>query len=280
MKIIDTHIHLFEKPYSDLFDNSHIKDGVDGELHLFEEYRKKYDIDAAFVICYDEGHCPKNSIYVRALADTRKWIYSFGYVLPGAENFLDKAGDIISRKDFGISCYLRKDDNAEWLNSIELTPVWDCLQDYNIPLSLTIWPHQCVELNKLLRKHSRLTILINHIGRPYLKNGKLDYESYKNVLALSEFENIYVKLSGFYAFSEKGWSYPQRDLFSVLKILRENFGSDRLMFASDFSPVLEYNTYQQAMELLREKELGFSESDLEKVYHGNAMKIISERRKE
>jgi len=40
MTIIDSHIHLFEKPYSDLFDNSHIKDSDKGELHLYEEYRE------------------------------------------------------------------------------------------------------------------------------------------------------------------------------------------------------------------------------------------------
>lgn len=279
MKIIDTHIHIFEKPYSDLFDNSHIKDGAEGELHLFEEYRKKYDVEAAFIICYDEGHCPENSAYVQSLTETCKWIYSFGYVCPGAKNFFDKAGEIITQKHFGISCYLKKEEDAEWLNSVELTPVWDCLQDCNIPLSLTIWAEQCVNLKRLLLTHPELTILINHIGRPRLENGVFDYESYKNVLVLSEFKNIYVKLSGFYAFSEKGWSFPQRDLFLVLKLLHENFGAERLMFASDFSPVLEYNTYRQALELLQEEELGFSASELKKVYHGNAMKMILGRKR-
>lgn len=276
MKIIDTHIHIFEKPYSDLFDNSHIKDGEAGELHLFEEYRKKYDIEAAFVICYDEGHCPENTAYVRTLAETRKWIYSFGYAKPGAGIFIDRAGEIISRGHFGISCYLNAKGSAEWLNGCELLPLWDCVQDCNIPLSLTIWPEQCIELNKLLQKHPRLTVLINHMGRPYLKKGKLVIEAFKNLLALSGFENIYVKLSGFYAFSCKGWSLPQDDLFPVLDILRENFGAEKLMFASDFSPVLEFNTYKQTLEMLRNYN-GFSDKELENLYYSNAKNIIDKR---
>jgi len=279
MTIIDSHIHLFEKPYSDLFDNSHIKDSDKGELHLYEEYREKYRIEAAFVICYDEGHCPENSSYVETLMKKRKWVYSFGYARPGLRVFPNEAGESISRGHFGISCYLRSDDSAAWLHAAALAPVWDCIQDCKIPLSLTIWPHQCVELGKCLKKFPRLTVLINHMGRPHLENGKLDIKSYKNVLALSEFENVYVKLSGFYAFSGNGWSWPQRDLFSVLRLLQKNFGAGRLMFASDFAPVLEFNTYKQALELLRKGYAGFSENELKKIYYLNAKKIIMERQK-
>lgn len=276
MKIIDTHIHLFEKPYSDLFNNSHIKNGAKGELHLYEEYRKKYNIEAAFVICYDEGHCPENSSYVRTLAKERKWVYSFGYAKP--ENFHDNANRIILRGHFGISCYLKKEDSGKWLNDSIFNDLWKELQNKNIPLNLTTWPHQCLELGKLLKRFSHLTILINHMGRPHLENGKLEIESYKNVLALSDFENVFVKLSGFYAFSEKGWSFPQCDLFPTLKLLRKKFGSERLMFASDFSPILEFNTYCQAVKMLWEKDTGFTENELEKIYYHNAKKIILERK--
>ncbi len=30
MRIFDAHMHAFERPYSDLYDNSHIRDGVAG----------------------------------------------------------------------------------------------------------------------------------------------------------------------------------------------------------------------------------------------------------
>ncbi|MDD5697710.1 MAG: amidohydrolase family protein [Victivallaceae bacterium] len=268
MKIIDTHIHIFEKPYSDLFNNSHIRDGMEGELHLYEEYRKKYAIEAAFVICYDEGHCPGNSAYVKTLTGSRPWIYSFGYVKPGI-HFGADSKKIIAAGHFGISCYLQRDDPGVWLKTSDFS--W--LQENNIPLSLTVWPHQCAALYELLREHPRLAVLINHLGRPQLKDGKLDIESYKQVLALSGFENVYVKLSGFYAFSEKGWSFPQSDLFPVLDLLKENFAAGRLMFASDFSPVLEFNTYKQTLEMLRDYN-GFSEEELSNIYCSNAKKII------
>ncbi|MDD5727582.1 MAG: amidohydrolase family protein [Victivallales bacterium] len=272
MKIIDAHIHLFKKPYSDLFDNSHIKAGKDGELHLYREYREKYDIEAAFVICYDEGHCPGNTVYVKSLARDEKWIYSFGYVKPGI-NFATAAHKLISDGYFGISCYLKPDDSGAWLGDSEL----EFLRDKNIPLSLSIRPHQCRELIKTFKNFPRVTILINHLGRPELTEKGLDFEKYKNVLALAKFENVYIKLSGFYAFSHCGWRCPQSDLFEVIDLLKQNFGAERLLFASDFSPVLEFNTYKQTLELLHSDYNGFSETELEKIYYSNAKKIISER---
>jgi len=270
MKIIDTHIHIFERPYSDLFENSHIKDGEDGELHLYEEYRRKYDIESAFVICYDEGHCPANGLYVKGLSEKHKWIHSFGYVRPG-NHFQSDAERIISDGHFGISCYLKKDDSGEWLRSRGLS----FLQNNNIPLSLTIWPHQCRMLQKTLADFPETTILINHMGRPSSENMK----NYDAILSLSKFENVYIKLSGFYAFSSEGWRCPQKDMFHVIDLLKNNYGSERLVFASDFSPVLEFNTYRQTLEMLRLDYCGFCEKELENIYYLNAKKIILKRGK-
>jgi len=277
MKIIDTHIHLFEKPYSDLFDNSHIKSGEDGELHLFEEYQRKYGVEAAFVVCYEEGHCPRNNRYVESLMGARKWLYSFGYVRPDAAAFQDAAHNVIANRHFGISCYLGKTECGEWLNDSSLEALWGELQEKNIPVSLTILPQQCVELRKLLKKAGRLTVLVNHMGRPRLTNGKLDLDNYQCVAALSEFENVHVKLSGSYAFSNEGWRCPQTDLFCVIDLLKRDFSAKKLMFASDFSPVLEFNTYRQALELLRMDYRGFSESELDDVYYSNAQRLIERR---
>lgn len=270
MKVIDTHIHIFEKPYSDLFDNSHIKDGESGDLHLYEEYRRKYDIELAFVICYDEGHCPENTFFVKALSEKYKWIHSFGYVRPGT-SFQKNAEKLIADGHFGISCYLKKEDTGEWLCSQDFS----AFQNDKIPLSLTIFPAQCGMLRKVLCDFPEMTVLINHMGRPSSENMKY----YDDILSLSQFDNVYIKLSGFYAFSSGGWRCPQKDLFYVINLLKKNYGSERLMFASDFSPVLEFNTYRQTLEMLRLDYNSFSEKELENIYYSNAKKIIERRGK-
>jgi predicted TIM-barrel fold metal-dependent hydrolase len=62
---------------------------------------------------------------------------------------------------------------------------------------------------------------------------------------------VYVKLSGFYAYVKGSWRWPQRGLFVLADRLRSAFGAKRPLFASDFSPVLEHNTYRQGLDLVR-----------------------------
>jgi len=277
MKTIDAHIHIFERPYSDLLDNSHVKEGEAGELHLFEEYRRRHDIEAAFVICHEDGPCPRNSGFVASLGESRRWIHSFGHARPGLPAFAADVRRVLGEGHFGVSCYLREDDPAAWLADDALAPVWEELAGRGVPLSLTIWPRQCGSLRRVARRFGELSVLVNHMGRPPLVDGKLDVELYQEVLALAEFGNVGVKLSGAYAFSAAGWLWPQSDLFPALDLLRRDFGAGRLLFASDFSPVLEYNTYQQALEFLRVGYGGFPEAELELVHHANARRIIAGR---
>ena len=101
---------------------------------------------------------------------------------------------------------------------------------------------------------------------------------YAPLLALSEFESVYVKLSGFYGFVAQGWRYPQAELFCVVDRLKAAFGVKRLLWGSDFSPVLEHNTFRQAIEVVRSAYGGFAPDELDSVLHANAERIIAERK--
>ncbi|MDD3927170.1 MAG: amidohydrolase family protein [bacterium] len=278
MTIIDTHMHLFEKPYGDLYDNSHVREGAKGELHLYEEYRRSCAVEAAFVICYQGGHCPRNNSFVEKIRDSRPWIYSFGHLQPDSRSLLSQAMELDRDGHFGLSCYLDADDSGDWLSSERLQPFWEYISAERMPLSLNIRAAQCRPLAGILERYPGLIILISHMARPRLRSGKLDEEDYAPLLSLAGYPGVYVKLSGFYAFTEDGWRYPQRPLFQAVDLLRAAFGSQRLLFATDFPPVLEYNTFRQAIELLQAEYKGFTPQELQAVYRDNAHGIIERRR--
>ena len=278
MTIIDTHIHLFEKPYGDLYDNSHIRKGAGGELHLYEDYRRKFDIEAAFVVCYQGGHCSQNNGFVERVKEERLWIYSFGYLQFDSDSLLDQAVKLNERGHFGLSCYLDETDTGDWTASKQMDAFWGYIASHRMPLSLNIRAAHCRPLAGVLERHPGHIILISHMARPRIIGGKLDEEDYAWLLNLAGYFGVYVKLSGFYAFAEEGWRYPQRILFQVVDRLKAAFGVQRLIFASDFPPVLEYNTFRQAIELLRKEYQGFTPRDLEAVYRDNARGIIERRR--
>jgi predicted TIM-barrel fold metal-dependent hydrolase len=94
---------------------------------------------------------------------------------------------------------------------------------------------------------------------------------------LARHENVHVKLSGFYAFAREGWRYPQTDLAPAMRRLRDTFGAGRLLWGSDFSPVLEHNTFRQALHVIEEACSCFTSADLDRIHRRNAERIIKER---
>jgi L-fuconolactonase len=273
MRIFDTHIHLFKKPYCDIFKNSYIKN----EVSLYEEYRQVFNIAGAFVICYEDKKQIKNNCFVESLQKKKNWIYSFGYVKSDINTMEQKAQELIRKKHFGISCYLDNKDDAMWLVSEKLFGFWEFLQKNLIPISFNLSAFQCKPLKRVLEKFPNTVVLISHMARPKVKNGKLSDPEYKYLLSLASFKNVYVKLSGFYAFVKDGWRYPQTELFCVIDKLKKIFGTKRLLFASDFSPVLEFNTFRQTMELLKTEYKGFNQKELEDIYFNNAQGIVIKR---
>ncbi|MCX6991731.1 MAG: amidohydrolase family protein [Kiritimatiellaeota bacterium] len=274
MNIIDTHVHIFERPYGDVFDNGHIKQGPDGERRLFEQYRRKFGIAGAFVIGYEDRRQPGNNAYLRSLAISGRWIRSFGYVRADPATMLRKARELADLGHFGISCYLERRDGAKWLASRAMVPFWDFLRQRRMPISFNLSAFQCRALARVVADHPGIIVLISHMGRPKVVNGKLDERDYAPLLALAGHASVYVKLSGFYAYVKNGWHWPQRELFCVVDRLRKVFGAKRLLFASDFSPVLEHNTYRQALELLRTEYGAFGAQELADVYGRNAKEIL------
>ena len=274
MNIMDAHIHLFERPYGDVFDNEHIKDGPDGERRLYQQYRRAFGIAGAFVIGYENRRGPRNNAYVRSLAKRCRWIHSFGHVRANSATMLRKAWELAADGHFGVSCYLDRQDDAEWLASEAMGPFWDFLGERRMPISFNLSAFQCRPLAQVCAAHPGVAVLISHMARPKVVKGKLDERDYAPLLALADHEGVYVKLSGFYAFVKDGWRWPQRELFGVVDRLRSVFGAKRLLFASDFSPVLEHNTYRQALELLRTEYGTFSVQELADVYERNAKRIL------
>jgi len=69
------------------------------------------------------------------------------------------------------------------------------------------------------------------------------------VLDLAACSGPRVKLSGFYALSDPGHDYPHRAAWPYVEALLEAFGSGRLLWASDFSPCLDWLSFPQTLGL-------------------------------
>jgi L-fuconolactonase len=121
------------------------------------------------------------------------------------------------------------------------------VNDAGIFVSLNLQPHKIAELPALIERCPKVRWLIDHMGRP---RHDMSEAEYRPVLDLARFPNVFVKVSGFYAFTGDPAEYPYADLARFVVALRDAYGAARLLWASDAPPVLEFSSYEQSYRCL------------------------------
>jgi L-fuconolactonase len=116
--------------------------------------------------------------------------------------------------------------------------------------------------------------MLCHIGRPD-HHEEPPYPIFQEVLRTSDCKNVFVKISGFYAYTSKPWDFPYYDVHKWVRMVLSAFGPERMCWGSDFSPVLNHSTYLQSLEAVRSHASYLSESDLDWVLGKASMQAVS-----
>ena len=147
--------------------------------------------------------------------------------------------------------------------------VWNTLDNLNIPVCLQLTPLYFSLVRTLAAQHPSVTIVLDHLARPEVGSMPSD-RSFQDLLALSEFPNISMKLSGLNYYSQQ--NAPYQDTWQLLTAVADRFTPQRCMWGSDFPFVEEHWSYTQNMETFQHR-LGFSDSDLDWIFGRTARKI-------
>src|SRR5205807_1734404 len=115
-----------------------------------------------------------------------------------------------------------------------------------------------------------------HIGLPGATSINPSRKSARSRLApllkLNRLKNVGVKISGLYAVCSSGRGYFTAARPYIQEVYAA-FGPRRLYWGSDFSPVLAFVSYSQSIDAVT--DIGWPESDLSAIMHGNLTKLIS-----
>jgi len=89
----------------------------------------------------------------------------------------------------------------------------------------------------LCERHPGLRIVIDHLSKPPI--GRSDREPWASLLAqAAEFPNVYAKVSGLYPGGDDPRRWSVEDIRPIVHYAVELFGTERLMFGSDW-PICE-----------------------------------------
>ena len=122
------------------------------------------------------------------------------------------------------------------------------LKNFNLTYDILIYPHQLIEARTLVEKNPEQAFVLDHLAKPYIKDQKIDDWS-THIRKLAKHKNVYCKLSGMV--TEADWNHWRaQDFKKYLTVALEAFGSDRLMFGSDWPVCLLAGSYQHVVKII------------------------------
>ena len=172
----------------------------------------------------------------------------------------------------GFRLYTDKAKAESWPGSPEMNVMWDHAADHGLAMCLLANPDALPAVRQMCEHHPKTRVVIDHFARIGMK-GPIDPNDLDHLLALADFEHTHVKVSAFYALGEK--KAPHTELGPMIQKLRDRFGAQRLMWASDCPfQVEEGHTYEASIALIRDRLDFLSAEDKEWLLRKTAEKVF------
>ena len=107
-------------------------------------------------------------------------------------------------------------------------------------------------MNEVIRRNPETQIVIDHLGlvQPYEPPAPSDaWSDLPDVLALAEFDNVAIKVSGAGTLSHQ--PFPYTDIWDPLRRVFDAYGFTRCMWGTDWTRAVNSLTYEQGVEAFR-----------------------------
>jgi L-fucono-1,5-lactonase len=143
------------------------------------------------------------------------------------------------------------------------------LHEFGFTYDILIYPKQLPAAINLVEQFPEQRFVIDHMAKPRIKAGELSsWASQMRIIAANP--NVFCKLSGLV--TEADWQNWRADDFRpYLDVVFEAFGTDRLMFGSDWPVCLLAGSYRKVKQLIADYTRSFTDAENEKIFGANAI---------
>jgi L-fuconolactonase len=147
------------------------------------------------------------------------------------------------------------------------------LTQFNYTYDILIFPDQLQYTEKFVESFPEQKFVIDHLAKPYIKDKKID--GWKgDIQQLAQYENVFCKISGMV--TEASWqSWEENDFMPYIDVVVNTFGTDRVMFGSDWPVCLLAATYNEVVHIVKNYFSSFTENEQDKVFGQNAIKFYN-----
>ena len=127
--------------------------------------------------------------------------------------------------------------------------MWKTGADQNLAMCHLINPEFLPSVERMCTQFKSTPVVIDHFARIGI-DGTINEKDLNNLCRLAKFDTVSVKVSAYYALGKK--KAPYKDLLPMIKRLVKEFGSDRLMWASDCPfQVVGGHRYAPSIDLIK-----------------------------
>ena len=147
------------------------------------------------------------------------------------------------------------------------------LQQNDFTYDILIFPDQLKFSAKLVAEFPEQKFVIDHIAKPYIKKKEID-EWKNDMQKIAKNENVYCKISGMV--TEADWKeWKKEDFKPYLDVVVNAFGTNRVMFGSDWPVCLVAASYEKMLGIVEDYFSVFSKEEQEQFFGLNATRFYN-----
>lgn len=227
MDVIDAHGHAWTHEDEHAWTGDVTPAGVEKIVYTVENYREDMEtlgVDRAVLVAtpiHGRGS-PYMMDCLRAYPDAFYGIVLLEY---GADDIAEQVAGVFAQDNvIGVRLTGDKLDDVN-------PDLWDALAAHDGQAQFLIDPESLATIERLARDYPGVQFVVDHLG---MASGVQDHspneDPYATMSDLAEYSNVAVKLTH----TPSVGPYPFTDVHDHVRFLLEEFGSDRLLWGSDY----------------------------------------------
>jgi len=268
---IDAHHHLWQ------FDPVEY-DWIDDSMQVL---KKDFLVKELEKTLYSNGFSSSIVVQARQSLIETNWLVELAEqneIIKGVVGWIDLTSTDLAKqlttlakhkKLVGFRHVIQGESDPDFMRTPNFIQGLKILADFGYRYDLLILAHQLPAAIEMLSHVPNLRVVIDHIAKPNIKTGE-GFKAWKdNMRILANNPNCYCKLSGMV--TEADWqSWASQDILPYMKTVLDLFGSQRVMFGSDWPVCLVAGEYKNVKQLVLDFIAEYAPNAKDRVFGLNA----------
>lgn len=275
MARIDAHQHFWKyDPVRDAWINADMykirRDFLPGDL---APILKKNGIDGTIAVQADQSEA--ENVFLLDLAKKNDFIKGvvgwIDFCAPNAEERLTYYSQFPKMK--GFRHVLQGEKDRAYMLLPEFKKGIALLEKFGFTYDILIYADQLGYSLALCQAFRNQAFIIDHLAKPAIKyDGLLAWKN--DIIKFKDEEHVYCKVSGI--ITEADWAnWSAVDIYPYLDVIVSTFGTNRLVFGSDWPVCLVAGEYSRMLQLIVQYFDAYSSTEKEAIFGGNAQRFYN-----